>query len=77
MPENQHNKATEICNKLLFTLAMLLHNAVAKNILIMKRSWSRDLGSTPTFVVHVIASLDKALYADYLRLVASKKQQIK
>jgi len=35
-----------------------------------------DLGSTPTLVVHVVASLDKALYDDYLCLVGSNKQQI-
>jgi len=37
---------------------------------------SRDLGSTSTLVAHVVASLDKALYDDYLCLVASNKQQI-
>jgi len=36
-----------------------------------------DLDSTPTFNVHVVASLDKALYDDYLCLVASNKRQIK
>jgi len=35
-----------------------------------------DLGSTPTLIAHVVASLDKALYDDYLCLVASYKQQI-
>jgi len=34
-----------------------------------------DLDSTPTLIGHV-ASLDKALYDDYLYLVASNKQQI-
>jgi len=40
--------------------------------------WSRlrDLGSTPTLVSHVVASLDKTLYDDYLCLVASNKQEI-
>jgi len=38
------------------------------------RSHSRDLGSTLTLVVHVVASLDKALYDVYLCLVKSKKQ---
>jgi len=37
----------------------------------------RDLGSTPILVEHVVESLDKALYDDYLCLVASNKQQIK
>jgi len=36
-----------------------------------------DLGSTHTLVAQVIASLDKALYDDYICLVASNKQQIK
>jgi len=36
----------------------------------------RDVGSTPTLVVSVVASLDKVLYDDYLSLVASNKQQI-
>jgi len=39
-------------------------------------SWTRDLGSTPTLIEHVVASLDKALYDDYLCLVSSNKQQI-
>jgi len=40
--------------------------------------WSqlRDVGSTPTLIVHVVASLDKVLYDDYVYLVASNKQQI-
>jgi len=37
---------------------------------------SRDLGSTPTLITHVIAPLDKALYDDYLCLVTLNKQQI-
>jgi len=37
---------------------------------------SRDLGSTPILIGHVVASLDKALYDDYLCLVALNKQQI-
>jgi len=37
---------------------------------------SCDLSSTLTFGAHVIASLDKALYDDYLCLVASKKYKI-
>jgi len=41
------------------------------------QSQSFDLGSTPTLVTHVVASLDKALYDDYLCLVALNKQQIK
>jgi len=32
---------------------------------------------TPTLIVQVVASLDKALYDDYLCLVASNKQQIR
>jgi len=36
----------------------------------------RDLGSTPTLIGHVVASVDKTLYDDYLCLVASNKQQI-
>jgi len=36
----------------------------------------RDLGSTPTLIEYVVASLDKTLYNDYLCLVASNKQQI-
>jgi len=40
-------------------------------------SRSRDLDLTPTFGTHVVASLDKALYDDYLCLVGSNKQQIK
>jgi len=39
--------------------------------------WSRDLGSIPTLVVYVIASLDKALYDDYICLVVSNKHKIK
>jgi len=39
-------------------------------------SLSRDLDSTPTLGAHVVASLDKVLYDDYLCLVASNKQQI-
>jgi len=39
-------------------------------------SQSRDLGSTPTLVGHIIASLDKTLYDDYLCFVASNKKQI-
>jgi len=39
-------------------------------------SQSRDLGLTPTLIAHVAASLDKALYDNYLYLVASNKQQI-
>jgi len=35
-----------------------------------------DVGSTPTLVVHVVASLEKAFYDDYFCLVASNKQQI-
>jgi len=38
---------------------------------------SRNIGSTLTFVAHVVASLDKALYDGYLCFVASNKQQIK
>jgi len=34
-------------------------------------SQSRDVGSIPTLIEHVVASLDKALYDDYLCLVAS------
>jgi len=30
-----------------------------------------------TFIGHVVASLDKAIYDDYLCLVVSNKQQIK
>jgi len=40
-------------------------------------SRSRDLGSTPTFGTHVVASLDKALYDDTVCLVPSNKQKIK
>jgi len=36
----------------------------------------RDLDSTPTLIVCIVVSLDKALYDDYLCLVASNKQQI-
>jgi len=32
-----------------------------------------DLGSTPTLVAHVVASLNRALYDDYLCLVAFKQ----
>jgi len=39
-------------------------------------SRSRELGSTPTFIGFVVASLDKTLYDDYVCLVASNKQQI-
>jgi len=35
-----------------------------------------DPPTTSTLVVHVVASLDRALYDDYLCLVASNKQQI-
>jgi len=40
--------------------------------------WSqfRDLGLTPTFIAYVVALLDKALYDNYLSLVASNKQHI-
>jgi len=38
-----------------------------------ERVKSRDLGSIPTLIVHVVAFLDKALYDDYLCLVASNK----
>jgi len=37
---------------------------------------SRDLRSTPILTRHVVASLIKALYDDYLCLVASNKQKI-
>jgi len=33
----------------------------------------RDVGSTPTLGAHVVASLDKALYDDYLCLMAPNK----
>jgi len=36
---------------------------------------SRDLCSTPTLVGHVVASLNKALYDDYLCLVASNNRK--
>jgi len=39
-------------------------------------SQSHDLGSTPTFFNHIVVSLDKVLYNDYLCLVASNKKQI-
>jgi len=37
----------------------------------------RDPSSTPTLVAPIVVSLDKALYDDYLCLVATNKQQIK
>jgi len=40
-------------------------------------SQSRNLGSTPTLVAYAVGSLYKALYDDYLCLVALNKQQIK
>jgi len=36
----------------------------------------RDLHSTPTLIVHVVASLDKMLSNNYRCLTASNKQQI-
>jgi len=50
-------------------------------VVFMATVWSQthDLGSTSTLVAHIVASLDKqkALYDNYLYLVASNKQQIK
>jgi len=37
---------------------------------------THDVGSTPTFIPHVVSLLDKVLYEDYLSLVASNKQHI-
>jgi len=42
-----------------------------------KGTWKRGIGSTFSLIGHVVASLDKALFDDYLCLVASNKQQIK
>jgi len=36
-----------------------------------------DFDSTPTLFTHVVASVDKTLYDDYLCLGVLKKQQIK
>jgi len=41
------------------------------------RDHNRVIRSIPTLLAHVVASLDKALYDDYLCLVVSNKQQIK
>jgi len=40
------------------------------------RPWSYDLGSIPILVAYVVASFDKALYDNYVCLVASNKHQI-
>jgi len=42
----------------------------------MATVWSWLPDSTPTLIVHVVSSLDKAIYDDNLCLVASNKQQI-
>jgi len=54
-----------------FCLFVLFHlGSVAVLAERVKAPFLRDLGSTPTLIAHVVASLDKSLYDDYLCLMS-------